>query len=358
MADDFKYHIDHHASLVPPPELIDARSARLRESIDDDALHVAEDTAVSQAMIMQRRLGSAALSDGEFRRRNSLAVIYDGVAGFGADPLPGGGFAELVGSLHAPEVRRLSGPPVEGGRLTKHETDFLVSATERPTLLALPSPGFLAELTAHGGDVPEAGAAFARILRDEIAAVAADGVRYVLLRNPAYTFLLTEQGRTRARALGVDPESATDRMLDADAQVLVGLETPAEFRVGLDVTTAGAVGGGYDATAVQRFVDRSPFGRLCVEFPSTPADRFPIGQLPAGVVVSLGVVDVGGPVVESVEELVGRIDEAAAVMDVDDIAISTNGGFHAAAQPPDAPTQRAKLQLVEMVARYFWGNEL
>jgi 5-methyltetrahydropteroyltriglutamate--homocysteine methyltransferase len=68
-------------------------------------------------------------------------------------------------------------------------------------------------------------------------------------------------------------------------------------------------------------------------------------------------VDIGDPALETVEELVARIDDAAELVTVDDIAISTNGGFHAVGTAsPDH--QRAKLQRVEMVARYFWGNEL
>ncbi|WP_018505419.1 uroporphyrinogen decarboxylase/cobalamine-independent methonine synthase family protein [Parafrankia discariae] len=358
MADDFKYHIDHHASLVPPPELVDARAARLRDTLDDAGLRAVEEAAVIDGLRMQRRLGLTALSDGEFRRRNHLAVTYDAIAGFGATPQPGAALADLVGPLHAPEIRQLDRSPAGGGRLTKYETDFLLASADRPTLVALASPGFLAELTTQTVDVSASGAELARILRDEIAAMAADGIRYVLLRNPAYTFLLTEPGREHARALGIDPESTMDRMLEADAQVLSGLETPAEFRVGLDITTAGAASGGYDVAAVRRFGARLPFDRLCVEFPAELGRRFPLGELPPSTVVSLGIVDVSDPELESVEELVGRIDDAATIVDIDNIAISTNGGFHAARQPPSAATQRAKLQLVEMVARYFWGNEL
>ncbi|EFC84290.1 hypothetical protein [Parafrankia sp. EUN1f] len=365
MADDFKYHIDHHASLLPPAELVETRAAQLRGAVDGAALLAAEETAISQALLAQRRLGLAALSDGEFRRRNHLSVVYDGIAGFTDEPLPGGAFADLVGIAHAPEVRGLTDRPVGQGRLAKHEADYLLSGTDRPTLVALPSPGFLAELTGGvaltggaAGQVEQVGADLARILGAEIAALAADGIRYVLLTNPAYTFLLTEQGRSQARSHGIDPDSTIERMSQVDAQVLAGLETPAEFRVGLDITTTGAVGGGYDPAAVERFLSGLGFGRLCVEYPAAPAERFPLGQLPAGLVVSLGIVDVDDPELESVDELVGRIDDAATLIDVDDIAISTNGGFHATTVPLDAAHQRAKLQRVEMVARYFWGNEL
>ncbi|RCW46100.1 hypothetical protein DFQ14_102402 [Halopolyspora algeriensis] len=61
--------------------------------------------------------------------------------------------------------------------------------------------------------------------------------------------------------------------------------------------------------------------------------------------------------VENVDGLAARIDVAATIMDVDDIAISTNGGFHVVGSAA-AESEHAKLQLVEMVARYVWGNEL
>jgi 5-methyltetrahydropteroyltriglutamate--homocysteine methyltransferase len=56
---------------------------------------------------------------------------------------------------------------------------------------------------------------------------------------------------------------------------------------------------------------------------------------------------------------VARVDEASDIVDIvdiDDIALSTNGGFHAV--PAAGEYQYDKIQLVEMTARYFWGNEL
>jgi 5-methyltetrahydropteroyltriglutamate--homocysteine methyltransferase len=104
-------------------------------------------------------------------------------------------------------------------------------------------------------------------------------------------------------------------------------------------------------------VDVGAFGRLCVDFPADPAQRFPLDLVPSGLVMSLGVVDISDPELEDVDELVARVDEAAKAMDIDDIAISTNGGFHAVGSAA-APYENGKLQRVEMAARYFWGNEL
>jgi 5-methyltetrahydropteroyltriglutamate--homocysteine methyltransferase len=360
MADDFKYHIDHHASLVRPAALEQARRQHAAGELDDAALRQVIDTVTAEATLRLRRLGMLALSDGEYRRRHDLAVVYDAVSGF-LEPGPGGPVAELVGTAHAIEVRPVTGTPAAIGRLAQDEALAIGEQTPRSTVIALPSPGFLAGLCATPGSEADIAKVLAEIIRDEVHALAADGIDYVLLRNPALTFLLTRAGRARATSLGLDPAATVTWMLAADNAVVADLAAdaavPEHFRAGLDITTAGAAAGPWDRDAVSSFLGQLGYDRLCVEYPADPKARFPLDLVPSGLVVSLGVVDVSTPDLEEVDELVARIDEAATVLDIDDIAVSTNGGFHAAPGTA-AETERAKLQLVEMTARYFWGNEL
>lgn len=357
MADDFKYHIDHHSTLIPPAELAAARAAGARGALGDDEVRAAEDQAIRDALRTQRRLGLAALGDGQFRRRNGLAPYYDQIEGFGPEETARGPVAELVGERLAPEHRPLAGTPKARGRLVRNETAFLAGAIERPLLVALPAPGFAAEL---GGASPADAAALAGIVHDEVEALARDGVAYVQLHNPLAGILLTTAGRDRARALGLEPDALLSRMRAADAAAVDGLAVPGDFRVGLDITTAGAghVNQGYDTAATAAFLSGQAYRRLCVEYPAAEAARFPIAEAAPGTVLSLGVVDVSTTDLEDVDELVARIDQAAGVVDIDDIAISTNGGFTASTAAFTEAGQRAKLQLVETTARYFWGNEL
>lgn len=352
MADDFKYHIHHHASLVVPAELTQVRADHAVGKIDDSVLADAVESAIADTLLRQRRLALAALSDGEFRRRNDLAVAYDAIDGFG-EPGASSAVAELVGPAHAAEVRVLTGTPVAHCRLVPQEGAQLGALTHRPTMIALPSPGLLAAL----GGQESAGVALAEILRSEIHALAAEGVDYVLLRNPALAFLLVADGRAAAHPLGIDPDKTISAILEAEAAAVADLDVPAHFRVGLDLTSAGRARGAWDRAAVEAFLAAQPFGRLCVDHPADPAHRFPLDLVPAGLVMSLGVVDVSDPELENVGELVDRVDEAAEAMDIDDIAISTNGGFHAVGAAA-AGYEHGKLQRVEMAARYFWGNEL
>jgi len=357
MADDFKYHIDHHSTLIPPAELVEARTAKARGEIDGEILRAKEDQAIRDILRAQRRIGLAAVGDGQFRRRNSLAPYYDQIDGFGPQKAARGAVAELVGQRLAPEYRPLAGAPKARGRLVANETGFLVGAIQRPLLISLPAPGYVAELT--GASEADA-QTLAAIIHDEIEAIAKDGVAYVQLHNPLAGILLTNAGRDRARLLGLDPDTILARMRSVDAAVPQGLDVPADFRVGLDLTTSGAryANQGYDIAATTAFLTDQAYQRLCVEYPADEQARFPIGLLAPGSVVALGIVDVSEPEPEDVDELVTRIDEASSVIEIDDIAIATNGGFAASGAALSEAEQRAKLQLIEMTARYFWGNEL
>lgn len=179
--------------------------------------------------------------------------------------------------------------------------------------------------------------------------------------NPGYALAISRAGRDRLTAHGIDPDGLLDRMATADRASIEALDTDEEFRVSLDITTGGVADltGGYDADAVARFFSRLPFYRVQVEH--TAGADFPLGSVPSGRVLALGVVDVRAAAHPPVEDLLDRVDAVTAILDVDDIAISTNGSF---APVADAPGQLSwaeqvdRLQLVEMVARYYWGNEL
>jgi 5-methyltetrahydropteroyltriglutamate--homocysteine methyltransferase len=365
MADDFGYHIDHHGSLVRPAALLAARTAGLSGA----ELAQATDEAVVVLAHQLRRLTLNALSDGQYRRGYFESVVHDQVAGFGpvagATPL-----ADLAGIAPArvrsvPDAATLTA----SGRLAQAEAAPVLATVDRSVFVTLPSPGYLAaagSALASAADrdaVEAAGAALAAIVRAEISGLAADGVMYVALENPLYAPLLTVDGRAAAIAAGVDVDSALAVLIAADRAVFAGLDVPADFRVGLDLTDAGplpATGSGYEATAVAALLDETPFPRFSIDYPAAPATRFPTELVKPGIVVSLGVVDVATPALETVDELLDRIDPIAEERGDADIAVAPNGGFaQLAAQPRmTAAEQQAKLQLVEMVARYYWGNEI
>jgi methionine synthase II (cobalamin-independent) len=379
MADDFKYHIDHHGSLVRPPALLAARAAGL----SGEALAATVEEAVEAAAHLQRRLVLSTVGDGQFRREHFESVVYDQVPGFapvaGVTPL-----AELAG---IPFARRRSVPagpaglaadgpvadgPVADGRLARAEVAPVLAVVDRPVFVALPSPGYLAAVgSALDGPaavdaIRTAGTALAAILRAEIEALAAEGVAYVALGNPLYPVLLTVEGRERLLAVlpaGVSADAVLSAMIEADRAAVGGLTAPEDFRVGLDLTDSGPLpttARGWDPAAFETLIDATPFHRLSVDFPVDPAARLPLDLVKPGLVISLGVVDVSSPELETVESILDLVDPVVEERGEYDVAIATNGGF---AQSADRPLmtqaeQNEKLRLVEMVARYYWGNEI
>jgi len=365
MADDFGYHIDHHGSLVRPASLLAVRAAGLNGA----ALAAATDEAVGTLSHELRRLTLNAMSDGQFRRAYLESVVHDQVAGFApvTGPTP---LADLAG-IGAARVRAVPAASAlaAAGRLAQAEAARVLATVDRSVFVTLPSPGYLAAAgsalssAADVDAVRAAGVALAAILRAEIAGLAADGVMFVPLENPLYAPLLTVDGRAAAAAAGVDVAAALAALIEADRAVFAGLDVPADFRVGLDLTDSGplpAKSSGYDATAVAELLDETPFPRFSIDYPADPATRFPDELVKPGIVISLGAVDVATPALETVEELLDRIDPIADERGDADFAVAPNGGFAQVADQPlmTAAEQRAKLQLVEMVARYYWGNEI
>jgi methionine synthase II (cobalamin-independent) len=361
MADDFRYHIDHHGSLVRPPELLAARAAG-----DAAALAAAEDRAVAAAAHTQRRLGLSAVGDGQFRREHFESVVYDHVEGFG----PAGGRQPLADAAGIPPARRRRAPahPAPGGRLADAEVAPVLASVQRPVFVALPSPGYLAALgsaldsSAAVDEARRQGAALAAVLRAEIEALAGQGVAYVALGNPLYAPLLTVAGRERLAA-DIDVDAVLSGLVEADRSVFTGLDVPGDFRVGLDLTDSGplpATGQGYDPAAVDALLDETPFHRLGADFPADPGARLPIERIKPGLVLSLGVVDVSTPEPEIVADLLERLDPVFEQRGEDDVAIATNAGFSPTVGHPlmTEDEQRAKLRLVETLARYYWGNEI
>jgi methionine synthase II (cobalamin-independent) len=362
MADDFRYHIDHHGSLVRPAGLRAARAAG-----EPEALAAAEEEAVIAALHMQRRLGMSAVGDGQFRREHFESVVYDHVAGFG----PAGGPQPLADAAGIPAARRRSAPaaPAASGRLADAEAATSLANVERPVFVVLPSPGYLATVGSALADRTAIDAArvsaqaLAAIFRAEIEALAGQGVAYVALGNPLYPPLLTVAGRERL-AGDVDVDAVLKLLVEADRAAVTELdEVPENFRVGLDLTDSGPVPTterGYHPAALDVLLDGTPFHRLCTDFPADPAARLPVAAIKPGLVLSLGVVDTSTAVPETVDDLLERLDPIFEQRGDVDVAIATNSGFAASADRPlmSEDEQRAKLRLVETAARYYWGNEI
>ncbi|MFI6339318.1 methionine synthase II (cobalamin-independent)-like protein [Streptomyces sp. NPDC050535] len=345
MADTFNYRIDHHGSLVRPAELLAARAKG-----DSEVLRAAEAEAVKDVVALQRKVRSTVVTDGDFLHEDFRGAVFDAVSGFRrAQGESVDGFPRWVAETL----------PKANHTLAADSATRLADLTWIAPKVSLPSPAYLAattftpELAGSGGpsSARELGEALAEIISAEIGLLVSRGVRLIQLNNP----LLLAHTATEPAALGA---LTFEDALAVEALAVRLDARPEGVRVG--------VCPGWEAPAA---VDRARAERLYGEVPAdrwilpydkgTEAETDLLRALPEDRDACLGVVDATVPELEGIDAVMARIDAAAEIKELEDMAISPSRGFADLAVRPllSAEEQRLKLVLVETLARYCWGNE-
>jgi 5-methyltetrahydropteroyltriglutamate--homocysteine methyltransferase len=346
MADTYKFRIDHHGSLVRPAELLDARRRHAAGELAADGLRQAEDRAVAEAVRTQRRLSLTAVTDGEFRREDLRDAVFAAVSGFRRTDGEVDGLTRWV----ADDELKAHGP------LVADDVAAVATQTVIAAKATLPSPAYLAAQCFDGsaaspwGSARELGEALARIIRDEIEAILARGVRYIQLDNHGYAPALsggTLPGLTLDDAIAID-------------SLAVGLDNrPADARIGLCPAIAAI--GPVDVAVAERLFAEVPVDRWLLPYDKGAAAEVALLRaVPAEKDVCLGIVDPSVAALEDIDTIMGRMDVAFEVRDLDDVAVSPSAGFapRAGGATIGAEDQRRKLIHVETIARMCWGNEL
>jgi 5-methyltetrahydropteroyltriglutamate--homocysteine methyltransferase len=366
----YAFRTDHVGSLVRPGRLLDARDEFKAGRLTREQLTAVEDACILEALEQQRSAGVAVLTDGEMRRDAYTTDQYDAVEGFAADyPVveqtrPDG--AKVLVEMHTkPVVGKLR----QVRRLAAHEAAFLARHAPGPFKVTLPTP--VRNRGALQRDVPapyltwqEIQEDITTIFRDEMVALARDGVPYLQL-DKVPTAYLTQESRERLRAEGIDPEQALadeiawenrcyDAVRSAFPDVTLALHLCRGNRTGW---TGGS--GGYDLIAERVFNDVH-VDRFLLEFDTARAGGFePLRHLPRGKVAMLGLVSTKTSALESRDELLRRIDEASKYCPVEQLALGPQCGFQSAANRDGASMtvddQRRKLERIVQVAREVWG---
>jgi len=360
------YRSDQVGSLLRPPKLLDARDAYKAGKIDRAALHREEDAAVSEVLARQQRAGLAIFTDGEMRRDAWQTVFSEAVEGFVDDyPIvenrrPDGTTVKV--EMHTKSVR---GKLRAVGRLAGADAAYLKQHSPGPFKITLPSPAY----TARGGYRP-AGANDAAyrsredllrdtttILRDEMTALVKDGASYIQL-DEGFTHHLTAAANRDAAA--AEKELATD--IAAENECYDAVRTDA-VTVAMHVCRGSRVSwhhgpGHYDWLAEHLF-NTLHVDRFVLEYDTDIVGGFePLRFLPKGKVVVLGIVSSKEPRLETRDELIRRIEEAAKYCSIDQLALTSQCGFQAAADRDgahlDFDSQWRKLELIADTARHVW----
>lgn len=360
---------DHVGSLLRPAELVQARESYEAGALEPAKLTEIEDQAILAALQRQQAAGVGVYTDGEFRRGVYMTVLTDALEGF----MPGVGprMTWRVDSGEVPEhaanftLGVVTAPLRAKRRIAGREAAFLREHAPGPVKVCLPSPAHFrrAYQPEHSGSAYPDAEAFLReltgILANEAAALAADGVTYLQVDAPTYSGLLD----TEASA-GLSPaarDAALAAMIAGD-NAIIDAARKAGARTGVHVCRGNASGawlasGGYEPIAEQVF-GQLRCERLLLEYDTARAGGFePLRLVPADKTVVLGLVSTKTGRLESREELLRRIEDAARYVPVERLALSPQCGFASnfRGNPLTEDDQWRKLELVASVASEVWG---
>jgi methionine synthase II (cobalamin-independent) len=365
MTNRVAYRTEVIGSLLRPPEVKQAMREAAEGSIDRDELEQIQDRAILDAIALQEECGMDVITDGEYRRAifwDPVIAAVDGLSTDSSSPVMFGGDDSEDDDLELPTV---TGKLALRDSLLQREMSYLLEHAESPTKATMPAMAQASALwmpEISEGAYPsrnEYVADLVEVMRGEISALAEMGVDYVQIDSPRYTYACSEEGRQRLRALGIDPEPWLDEMIAFDNRLIEGFDG---VTFGLHLCRGNhrsmwAVEGGYDPIA-ERLFNELNVDRLLLEYDSPRAGTFePLRLVPQDKVVVLGLISSKEARVETRDEILPRIEEAADFVPVERLALSPQCGF-ASTLPGNLlgeEAQRQKLELIASVAHEVWN---
>jgi 5-methyltetrahydropteroyltriglutamate--homocysteine methyltransferase len=362
------FKADNVGSFLRPAELLEARRT---EGPDSPALKAIEDRHILRVLAKQKELGYEIFTDGELRRRNFMSDFTDAVEGFDLeDSVARAWKADEAGDTHASSVTGIVTSKLRAVRpLTGHELAFLKTNSPGAIKMTLPSATQFPAISFKPGVTDKVYADRSALLWDiveiikvEMARLAAEGVAYIQIDAPRYSYYMDPKWREWIRAeMNSDPDKLLDEAIRADNACFAAARRP-----GLILAIHLCRGnnrshwyaeGSYDAIAEKLFSTMAA-DRYLLEYDDERSGTFePLRFIPRDKTVVLGLVSSKLPQLESADELVQRIKEAARYFPLENLALSPQCGFASTMEGNllTEEEQWAKMRLVADVARRVWG---
>jgi methionine synthase II (cobalamin-independent) len=373
------FRADHCGSFIRPEKLRKARVDRLHNRIDDGALAAVEDEAILDVLKLQRDAGVEIYSDGEFRRAFWLSAISDkffhGFEDRGIDysryPLLRG--QDMTDRREfVPQVPVVVDKLHPKGRITGEEIAFLKKHSPGTFKMTVPSPVMLSTFQHQAGVSDRAYPTwkdffddFTRLMAEEVKAIVDDGITYVQVDAPGYSkFIVPERRQAQLIDQGLDPKKELDDLLAAENALLRaakrdGVTVAVHICLGTYILgPQGPLGGGGSTyETIGEIIDRLEADTFLIEYSGRSGSLESLRNMPKGKTISLGLINVRDPQVETVDDLARKIDEASKYVPLEDLTICPNCGFSGASADAwfGEDIQRRKLDVLVETARRVWG---
>ena len=359
------YRADHVGSFLRPADLLEAR----QNGKDPQRLHELEDRHIARVLAKQKELGFEIFTDGELRRRNFMSDFVDAVEGFDLSD-------SLDRTWEAGEAKsatlRVAGVVTKKLKqvrpLTGHELPYLKKHSPGAIKMTLPSATQFPAISYKRGLTDKVYKTHSELLADivaimkaDLAKLAGEGVKYIQIDAPRYSYFMDEKWRQWIRTeMNADPDALFEESIRADNACFQAARRP-----GVTLAIHLCRGnnrshwyaeGGYDAIAEKLF-GTMQVDRFLLEYDDERSGTFePLRFVPKGKTVVLGLVSSKRPQLEKADVLARRIEEASRFVPLENLAISPQCGFASTMEGNllSEDDQWAKLRLVMEMAGRVW----
>jgi 5-methyltetrahydropteroyltriglutamate--homocysteine methyltransferase len=361
------FRADHVGSFLRPAELLDARH---KGPAHAERLRALEDVHIRRVLDKQKELGFDVFTDGELRRRNFMSDFTDAVEGFDmGDAVERTWQAEQAKGQPVSHVAGVVTKKLRQVRaLTGHELPFLKANCPGAIKMTLPSATQFPAISFKRGVTDSVYAnhsallaAIVDIMKTDLAKLSGEGVKYIQIDAPRYSYYMDPKWREWIRTeIGMDPDAALDEAVRADNACFQAARRP-----GVTLAIHLCRGnnrshwyaeGGYDAIAEKLF-GTLDVDRFLLEYDDERSGTFePLRFVPKGKTVVLGLVSSKVPRMEDPAQLAKRVEEASKFVPLENLALSPQCGFASTMEGNLLTEERqwAKLRLVADTARQVW----
>jgi methionine synthase II (cobalamin-independent) len=353
------FRADHIGSLLRPKKLREAFRKHSLGEIPAEALRAAQDQAIREVVALQEDCGLSVVTDGEFRRVSYWEKFVRLTTGLEVK--------DAMFTFHDAEGHESKfTAPYVSGKVSRAEPITLDEWGFGNTKLTMPAPSTMHfyRFTDWGSAYDSAEAFFrdlGKVYQAEIADLAKAGCKYVQFDEVAVAILCDPAAREKVKARGGDPDRMVDLYINAINEAVKG--RPNGMTIGVHVCRGNYKGmylseGGYDSVA-EKFFGRTNVDHFLLEFDTPRAGGFaPLRFVPKEKGVVLGLVSSKTPVLEKLDELKRRTEEASKYVELDRLAISPQCGFASSigGNPVTESDERAKLRLCVDASRQIWRS--
>ena len=365
--------VDHVGSLKRPPKLREAWRDWEAGKLPPETLREVQDRAIRDAIAMQEAMGLPIVTDGEFRRGGWSRGFLNAVEGFDfrASKLV---FRNDEG-FTTPSPAPMATKPVRRTKpIVTDDYKFIKSVAKNRVKVTMPTPSHM-----HFGQFKDAVDPkvyphveaywddMVAVFQQEIKELYAAGCRYLQLDEVPLALLCDNNIRALAKSEGDDPDKLVALYIEVLNRAVAG--RPADLTIGMHLCRGNMeslwMGDGGYAPIAEALFTQCDVDAFLLEYDSSRAGDFtPLRHLPAGQRAYLGIISTKNPALETPDDLMRRIDEAARFAPMERLGICPQCGFSSAAMskyavlPSKVTTdiQTLKIELLVDVGRRAWGH--